>query len=168
MTDDISERHAKEFFEAYGRALLRWQYVETNLFLIFSSLVRGRDHRVVAAAYHAVINLKSKLEMITEAMQAALPDGSPLLPEWGRIRTKIDRRARNRNMLAHYMVLGHVPKSATGSATLRLAPSIFDVRRRNGVEIDVKQLAVWNDSFGELSDKLDAFGKKLSHAMQGG
>ena len=71
MTDDVSEQHAKEFFETYGRAMLAWQYVEDSLFLIFSTLVRGRDHHIVSAVYHAIVNLNSKLDMITEAMQVA-------------------------------------------------------------------------------------------------
>jgi hypothetical protein len=31
---DVEEQHAKDFFEAYGRAMLGWQYVEAELFLI--------------------------------------------------------------------------------------------------------------------------------------
>ena len=169
MTNDVDdsgvdEQHAKEFFEAYGRAMLGWQYVEQNLFLIFSSLVRGRDHHIVSAAYHSIVSLNSKLEMITEAMQVAFPE-TPLLAEWRRLRRTINDRAKNRNTLAHYMLLGHLPKEAEGSVTLRLAPSLFDVRHKRRGEFDIKQIEAWDASFDDLTHKLEAFGKKMAASL---
>jgi hypothetical protein len=169
MTDDaddsdVSEQHAKEFFEAYGRAMLGWQYVEAELFLIFSSLIRGKDHHVVSAAYHAVVNLNSKLDMITEAIQVAFPE-TLLFSEWEKLRKKIQTSARNRNKLAHYMLLGHLPKQADGLVTLRLAPSLHDARHKSRAELDTKRIAAWDESFNELSHKIDAFGKELTAAL---
>ena len=168
MTNDVDdsgvdEQHTKEFLEAYGRALLRWKYVEQELFLIFNSLVRGRDHHIVSAVYHAIVSLNSKLEMITEAMQVAFPETH--LSEWRRLRKTISDRVKNRNKLAHYMVLGHLPKEAEGAVTLRLARSVYDVRDKSRGEFDVKQIEAWDDSFRELAHKLDAFGKKLAASL---
>jgi hypothetical protein len=160
----VNEQHAKEFFETYGRAMLQWQFVEANLFLIFNSLIRGRDHHIVSAAYHAVINFNSKLEMITEAIQVAFPE-TPLFTEWERLRKKISKQARNRNVLAHYALLGHLPTGAKDSVTLRLARSIFDVRHKGHAEYDLKQIAAWGDSFTAAAGELDAFSKKLAAAL---
>jgi hypothetical protein len=160
----VEEQHAKESFEAYGRALLGWQYVEQELFLIFNSLVRGRDHHIVSAVYHAIASFNSKLEMITDAMQVAFPE-THLFAEWKRLRKTISDRAKNRNKLAHYMLLGHLPKKAEGAVTLRLAPSLFDVRHKSRGKFDVKQIEAWDDSFHELTHKLDSFGKKMAAAL---
>jgi hypothetical protein len=163
--DGVNEQHAKEFFEAYGRAMLQWQYVEANLFLIFSSLIRGRDHHAVSAAYHAVVNLNSKLDMITEVMRVLFPE-APLLSDWERLRKKVSKQSANRNVLAHFVVLGHLSAEAEGPVTLRLARSIYDVRHRTPAEYDLNQIATWDKSFGILADKLDIFGKELVVALK--
>jgi hypothetical protein len=74
----IDEVHEREFFESYGRVMLSWQSVELELFFVFLSIIRARDarYRIVSAAYHAVINFNTRLEMITESLKVALPDAS--------------------------------------------------------------------------------------------
>ncbi len=67
--------------------------------------------------------------------------------------------------MAHYMLLGHLPKEANGLVTLRLAPSLHDARRKNHAELDIKQIAAWDESFNDLSRKVDAFGKELTTAL---
>jgi hypothetical protein len=166
MTDDVSEQHAKEFFETYGRAMLAWQYVEDSLFLIFSTLVRGRDHHIVSAVYHAIVNLNSKLDMITEAMQVAFPE-TPLFLEWEKLEKAIRSHARNRNILAHFTLLGSIPKEAEDAVTLRLARSMYDARHKAHLEPDIKQIAAWDASFGNLGDKVDAFRRKLADTQSG-
>jgi hypothetical protein len=171
MADDaddsgVSEQHAKEFFEAYGRAMLEWQYVEVNLFLIFSVLMRGRDHHIVSAAYHAIMPLHSKLGMITEAMRVAFPE-TPLFRDWRALRKGIKEQSEKRNKLAHYCLLGHIPEEAEGLVTLRLAPSVFDARHKSPAEYDIEQIAAWGNSFRVLTDELDAFSKQLVAQLSG-
>jgi hypothetical protein len=111
--------------------MIGWQYVEAELFLILGSLIRGKDHHVVSAAYHAVVNF--------EAIQVAFP-GTTLFSEWERLRNKIKSCSRNRNKLAHYMLLGHLPKEANGLVTLRLAPSLHDARHKSRAELTLNRL----------------------------
>jgi hypothetical protein len=59
----IDEAHKREFFESYGRAMLSWQSVELELFFVFHSIIRAHDHRIASAAYHAVTNLNTRLQM---------------------------------------------------------------------------------------------------------
>jgi hypothetical protein len=84
----IDEDHAREFLETFGRTFPQWQYIEASLFLTFSSLIRGRDHHVVSAAYHSVTGFRSRLGMIHDAINVAL-DGRDLLTEWKRLRKRI-------------------------------------------------------------------------------
>jgi hypothetical protein len=102
--------------------------------------------------------------MIAEAIQVAFPD-TTLSSEWQRLMKKIKTSARNRNKLAHYMLLGHIPKEANGLVTLRLAPSLHDARHKSRAELDIKQIASWDKSFNDLSHKVDAFGNELLAAL---
>jgi hypothetical protein len=73
--------------------------------------------------------------------------------------------AKNRNILAHFTILGSIPKEAEGAVTLRLARSMYDARHKAHLEHDIKQIAAWDASFGNLGDKVDAFRRKLADTL---
>jgi hypothetical protein len=156
--DIIDQEHAGEFFETYGRTMLAWQDVEMNLFFIFNTLIRSPDYNVASAMYRAVTNLNTKLDMITEAVKAAFANNE-LSSEWVKLRKRIEDRARKRNLLAHYTILGDL--SNGGHLTLWLARSVFDIRNKKRVVIGLRELRMYNDLFGEASQMLDTFRKKL-------
>lgn len=158
---DVSEEHEKEFLETVARSILEWQYVENNLFHIFSSLIRGRDHHLVSAAFHSVISLNARLGMIDAAAQLALA-ATVLLDEWNRLEKAVRAHMKKRNALVHFQVMGNIPPEADGPVTLRLTPSIFDVRiNRKRPEYDLKQIEDFGRSFDKLASELDQFCKRL-------
>jgi hypothetical protein len=46
--------------------------------------------------------------------------------------------AKNRNILAHFTILGSIPKEAEDAVTLRLARSMYDARHKAHLEHDIK------------------------------
>jgi hypothetical protein len=161
----IDEVHEREFFESYGRAMLSWQSVELELFFVFHSIIRARDarYRIVSAAYHAVINFNTRLEMITKSLKVALPDAS-LQEEWTKLRKKIGKRSAKRNLLAHYTLGGHVTEDSI-TATLALERSQYDARSKDRQQIDLKQLAECERSFRDLTGLIRTFSSKVSAVL---
>ena len=49
--------------------------------------------------------------------------------------------------------------------TLRLARSVYDARHKAHLEHDIKQIAAWDASFGNLGDKVHAFRRKLADTL---
>lgn len=149
-----TEEHIQEFLETFAKAVLHWGYVEMQLFLIFSVLVGARNSEVASAVYHSVVNFRTRLTMIDSAAEVAL-QGNSLLEEWKRLSSTTNKRAQKRNSLAHLMVAGNLKNAS--SVELCLRPSIFDVRKAQAKEYDLKQIREFRDSFQDLVQKLDTF-----------
>jgi hypothetical protein len=138
--------------------MISWQAVEFRLLLLFLDVIRAHDYNVASAAYHAVANVNTRLEMITEGLKVALPEPA-LQQEWAKLRKKIGQHTAKRNSLAHYAVTQHLPKH--GSVTLRLTRSIFDTRGKERQEIDLRQLEEYERIFRQLATVIDAFSTKI-------
>ena len=68
--------------------MLSWQAVEFHLLLLFLAVIRAHDQHIASAMYHAVTNVNTRLEMITEALKVALPE-TALQREWTKLQKKI-------------------------------------------------------------------------------
>jgi hypothetical protein len=99
----VTDKHTKQFLETYGRAMISWQAVEFRLLLLFLTVIRARDQDIASAVYHAVTNVNTRLEMITEGLKVALPEAA-LQQEWTKLRKKVGQHTAKRNLLAHYTV----------------------------------------------------------------
>ena len=156
------DKHTKQFLETYGRAMLSWQAVEFRLLLLFLDVIRAHDYHVASAVYHAVANVNTRLEMITEGLKVALPEPA-LQQEWTKLRKKIGQHTAKRNSLAHYTLTPHFLEH--GSTTPRLARSIFDTRDKERQEIDLRQLEEYERLFRQLAAVIDGFTTKISVSL---
>jgi hypothetical protein len=139
--------------------MLSWQAVEFRLLLLFLAVIRVHDQHIGSAVYHAVPNVNTRIEMITEGLKVAFPEPA-LQREWTKLRKKIGQHTAKRNLLAHYTVIAHLPKQ--GSVTLRLARSIFDTRDKERQEIDLRQLEEYERLFRQLATVIEDFTTKIS------
>ena len=142
--------------------MLSWQAVEFRLLLLFLAIIRAHDQHIASAVYHAVTNVNTRIEMITEGLKVALPEAA-LQQEWTKLRKKIGQHTAKRNLLAHYTVTQHFPKD--GSITLRLTRSIFDTRDKERQEIDLRQLEEYERLFRQLATVIEAFTTKISPSI---
>lgn len=153
-----------EFLHALSAAILTWQKVEQNVFLIFNLLLGPHQNpNVLSAAYHSVVNLNSRLGMINAAAAVALAE-SPLLKDWEKLRKRIGQNAARRNILVHFTLHEHI--DANGRKTLRMLPSIFDARDRGETDYDINQIVSWRRAFIELSNSLENFWHKASPVLR--
>ncbi len=151
QTKEASEQ---EFMDTFARTFLAWQNVEAQLFLLFNTLVRTQDHNLTSAVFHSVVSLEVRLAMVSAAIQIALARKSALLKKWETVKNKIENRYRNRNTLAHFSLSGHT--SGRGKFSLRLRPSIFNVRASKQ-DYDCRQLKEFGITFTQLATDLRAF-----------
>ena len=143
-----------DFLNALGAALLAWQRVENNLFLIFNFLAGPhKKPAVLSAIYYSGVNLMPRLKMVNATAEVVLKD-NPYLQEWKKLHKKILKRADNRNSLAHFGLVRH--KNGE-KIKLFLKPSLFNVNADHNLEYDVKQIDKWRLSFIDLSSDLSKF-----------
>lgn len=145
-----------DFLNALATALLTWQAVESNLFLIFNFLVGPHPNpAVLSSVYHSVVNINTRREMIDAAAAVVLKD-KQYLKEWEKLSKKIREKARKRNYLAHFGLMFHT--DIEGKTKALLKPSIFDVREKiKDHEYDIKQIRELNKLFNCLVADLSEF-----------
>jgi hypothetical protein len=153
------------FFENLGRALGKWQLVEMQLFRVYARLIRCENAEVASAAFHSIVNFRTRLGMTDAAARVALAD-SPLLGRWNALRNRASKRSRRRNLLAHFVVVYGLDTAPTSTDFFGpfLEPSIFDVEERKIVpklRLDVKNIKAESLLFTRLENDLRFFADSL-------
>jgi hypothetical protein len=148
----------KLFFETFGRAILRWQFVESGLYMIYNDVIRGKSYEQVSASFHVVTSFSTRVDMTDAAMQYALSPEERR--EWNELRNKIKKGAQQRNVLAHYgleyeMLDGEVK-------SVRLVRNMFNLRKSVIRNYDTKNVDEMGNSFLALARELGAFRAKLA------
>jgi hypothetical protein len=145
-----------DFLKALATALLNWQGVESNLFLIFNFLVGPHPNpAVLSSVYHSVVSINTRREMVDAAAAVILKENL-YLKEWEKLSERIRKRAKIRNKLAHFGLAFHT--DTKGKTKALLIPSIFDVRDKiKDHEYDIKQIIEWNKLFNSLVADLSKF-----------
>lgn len=161
--DREEQEHVKEFLDAFARAILSWGRVEAQLFLLFKAIVApDSDGRVISAAYHSVLSLNTRLEMITAAAEITF-NGHDFLKTWKTLRESINKNSKKRNDLAHLTVTAN---TSGEKIKLVLTPSIFDTREGKYREWDTNEIAAFQSSFERLADGIDDFCVKVCCASR--
>jgi hypothetical protein len=98
-----SERIRKIYF-AVGLAITQWQQIELGLTQLFIVLLNAKTGTAASTAFSAAgLNFRTKLAMVDAASFVMLRD-TPLFVEWNAIRDRLEKKARNRNQIAHFML----------------------------------------------------------------
>jgi hypothetical protein len=124
------EEERVQFFAALGEALDQWARVENALCCIFMVCLRA-PHRRTAAAFFAVENFRSKLNMVDSVVRLTGVDAAKV-HEWEALHKRFNRKSRLRNQLAHYEVFEDASAETASRFTLRAkildprSPSLFE------------------------------------------
>lgn len=164
QTNQVPE-NLDEFLKALATALLNWQGVESNLFLIFNFLVGPHANpAVLSSVYHSVVSINTRREMVDAAAAVILKE-NPYLKEWEKLSEEIRKRAKVRNKLAHFGLAFHT--DIKGKTKALLKPSIFDVRDKiKDPEYDIEQIIEWNKLFNSLVAGLSKFLNNLPSVLR--
>lgn len=152
------------FFSDLGKALDEWARVESHLCSVFMVCLRA-PHQRAAAAFYAVVNFRSKLEMVDAVAKLAVSD-SATIAEWKDLYTKIGKKSQSRNQLVHHEVLEDGNANPGRRFTLRPAilnphsPSVFE-----NVGLHISELRIRQTEFRQLADKVRQFYSDLFHLL---
>jgi len=166
------EKEGNDFYAQLGRCISVWAVVEMSLLNIYRACLPGSDIVVMAAAFHAVENARSRVGMIDAALSVALK-GNPLLAQWsqkGGLFSRVTASARTRNHFAHYMVL-HLSAVKKPPSVYLLPPlskpmnDAFDSRRPSGGYY-ISDLKNIHKQFGQLCDDLRIFSSQIGEPIK--
>jgi hypothetical protein len=166
LNDQINKEpeNLDDFLNALASALLAWQRVESNLFLIFNFLAGPHEQpAVLSAVYHSVIHLRPRLNMVNAAAAVVLKDDLSL-DVWNKLSERISKSAGRRNNLAHFGLVSHT--DIEGRTKVLLKPSIFNINAKPDAEYNIKQIDEWRLSFITLSSDLSKFLDNLPAVLQ--
>ncbi|MBI3479947.1 MAG: hypothetical protein HY016_06270 [Nitrosomonadales bacterium] len=150
----LNQEEIDDFLKALASALLAWQGVEHNLFLIFNILAGPhKTPAVLSAIYYTSVTLKPQLAMV-DAVANVVLDNNPYLEEWKKLSKNISEKAEKRNCLAHFGLVMH---SSKGKTIALLKPSIFNVKAKHDRDYDIKSIDAWRESFISLASEISMF-----------
>jgi hypothetical protein len=108
MSDSIPKSAAEldamaaPLYQAMGRAMGRWQYVETGMFILAHAIM-GTDYKYSSAAFYLLKDADMKLQLLSRLCEAHFED-AVLKTEWNPLRKEIKSAIGFRNGLAHFEV----------------------------------------------------------------
>jgi len=125
-----SKEEERQFFEAVGRVISEWRFLEDNLEAVFDALVDSSHRGLPSVIYYSVNSFPIRLKIIDALLkyrfgQTNKQAKQPLrLREWTNLRRRIGKLETVRNAIAHSLV--HTfPSNRSGRRT-HIRPSIFD------------------------------------------
>jgi hypothetical protein len=101
MTENLIEGvySPDDFFRNFATAILSWQGIEHELYILFLSCVRPNNANVAGAIFYDQPSFGQKLKLVESAMKVATPDTHK--QEWKRLLKEIKSASVDRNILAH-------------------------------------------------------------------
>lgn len=163
---DKALRQQREFYEALGRAISQWAMVEDAIYHTFRTIIDPGDWVGAAAAFHAVINANTKLDMIDAAISVSKKHAARH-DDWITLHNKIRKRSSRRAKLAHWTVIQNSAEATDGGALIYLEPPTYDFtaksdERGQRERIGIKRIIEWTNGFARLAMEVDAFWRQLS------
>lgn len=122
-------KETKKLRSATLSLLHNWSFLETEMAHLFSVLI-GSDEHLAFAAYFAIANFRSRLDVVDELMDMSIPETEnvprqSLIKLWGATKDQISTLAKRRNKLAHGTIM---TVAVRGKNRARVMPPFFDFR----------------------------------------
>lgn len=163
VEDDGGEQAATELFQAVGRAITAWSFVEQGLTSVFGAAL-GPSLTIkpgfigaggaIFAVFYAIENQRTRIAMIDAALNSAIREDTDESKEvhklWKKAKARTQTLGAARNRLAHWYV------SASGTAgeghKMKLLPPFFDNKRAHqGVALH--DVVGWEREFRRLAEE---------------
>jgi hypothetical protein len=128
ITQEQLEEMAGPFYRGMGRAVARWQHVETGMFLLAHAIM-GTNYKYSSTAYYMLNGANMKLQLVDRLCQAHFTK-EVLKNEWAPTVEDIRNALKFRNGLAHFEVAYITDRSIMkpGDPPIALTSNHLDVR----------------------------------------
>ncbi len=152
------EREA--MFAELGRALSTWTRIEAALLAIFHLALVRADLGPTSAAFYAVINFRTKLDMADAALSIRLHGQPVVLEQWASLSDRILSAIKQRVPLAHHSIMTAL--TARAGQRCLLAPSIRDantwpIGSKKRTYLSLNDIKGRTETFNELVKELMRF-----------
>lgn len=137
ITDHIEVLHT-----AIGRALARWQYIETGLYLIAHGLL-GSSHKASSITFFHIKSAEAKLALVDKLILAFMPQ-RVFASEWKAIRGDVNDALGIRNAIAHFELIAFDPQRRPKGTKFDFALTPHHLDTNAGRSGTVKTLFVEN------------------------
>ncbi|MDD3276101.1 MAG: hypothetical protein PHP93_03510 [Kiritimatiellales bacterium] len=111
------------FYEQLARTIQTWQWVESELYFIYSTIMKGANSHLISATFHHIQSFVSKLQLVNSCLALMIDDQS----EDGRIWKDLFNRSRKlnekRNKIVHEPV--HIGVK-DGHRFIEISPSFYN------------------------------------------
>lgn len=154
-----SDPHSIQFFSWYGIAMMNWQSVEHELFVVYRSSFVKDSSLEAAAAYYSLDSFGAKRKLVSSTLKVMLVE--PHLSNWSKLEGKLRTAAASRNQLAHRSVSAAAGLDAFHGLFLTAAPSVPPAMTRAPPRIDVAELERLSVEFAQLGRDVRAFAEAL-------
>lgn len=126
-----------ELYRVLGKALTRWQYIETALYLLVHCLM-GAEHEQMAIAFFHTKSAENKLALADKLVFHSLSQ-NVYKDKWKPLRLSLSKIVEFRNALAHFevFVVNPVKFKPPTKYHLAIAPHHLDVSARRSGNIRV-------------------------------
>jgi hypothetical protein len=144
-----------DFYRAFAIAILQWQAVEHNLYMLFYKVVVGATLEESGIKYYKCLTFGKKLTLVNDAAKTCLVGDTA--DQWRQLKSELKTECKNRNALAHLTAVADFHED--GSLELVLAPGIFVptvlVKKRRRLDTaECERLAF---EFDKLAHKIEDF-----------
>lgn len=115
-----------EFYATLGYAITQWAHVEEALYQVYWVGMGQPDNLTANASFYSIINFNAKASMVDSVMTVRYAHMPEILARWRNVYNRLIKRAKDRNDLAHFQVVGALDK---GKMALSLVPHLFNPKR---------------------------------------
>lgn len=148
-----------ELYAALGRALARWQHVETSLYVLAHALMRT-GAEISGITFFHIRSAESKVQLL-EKLCRQLLDKNLYQSDWVPLRKDLVNPIDVRNSMAHFEVvwLDHEFAKSVGEHPVMIYAHHLDTyaNRKGGRGLNLKSLREADRVFKELAERLIHF-----------
>jgi|WetSurMetagenome_2_1015567.scaffolds.fasta_scaffold06504_4 hypothetical protein len=149
------------FFRTFAIAMLQWQSVEHNLYILFHSLIRSPQVGSSGAVFYALDSFGTKLRLVDKTFIVTIKNDNRL-KQWAKLKKQLLEAYEDRNVLAHLTVLGDFRED--GAIQLVMGPSLYvpsQLIRKRKKKYDLAELGRIVDKFEKLGQDIATFSSEV-------
>jgi hypothetical protein len=143
------------FFAAFGRAMARWQDIETGLYILIHALL-GTEPRVTSILFFHINSAKTKLSLCDRLCAEKLKES--MKKDWRSLSKQVTEALESRNKLAHFEMSWIIPGAEIPDLPHDDPPMLFGPHhldfftweKKNGVAFSKKDFEDFSDIWKKL------------------
>lgn len=108
------------FYLQLAKTIQAWLGVETELYLLYSMLMRGANTHLISVTFNNIQSVDSKLTLLSSCFSLIFSENSEERKDWKALFNKVEKLNKKRNKIVHEPVSVVVSK---GERSISLGPS---------------------------------------------